>query len=422
VGLEITMARDGANWKATMKMRLPAGEVTPTVEGLKIAGNEISFGAVINGTQVKLAGKFDGDKLIGSTEAFRGDTKVGGATFTLTRGGQMPAVQPAQGGGGGQMADPNFDPKVEHPAYKKGGPKVLFDEAHNNFHTASGRYKPFADLITNDGYQITPNKQKFSTETLRGFDILVISNALGAERMGAPEASNPAFTDAECDAVRDWVKGGGALLLIADHAPMGAANQILARRFDVDMRSSYTNDSANHDKETGSNSFLVYTRDNGLLIDHPITKGRDASERINSVMTFTGQSLKGPQGGVAFLKLADTAKDVPAPSQADIQAAIEKARQGGQTQAPLPGGMNLPPGATAVRVQPSEQAAISAAGRAQGIVFGFGKGRVVILGEAAMLSAQLSGPGGMKFGMNRAGIDNRQLALNIVHWLSGLLK
>ena len=165
VGLEITMARDGANWKATMKMRLPGGEPTPTVEGLKIVGNEISFGTVINGTLVKLTGKFDGDKLIGSTEAFRGDTKVGGATFTLTRGGQMPAVQPAQGGG--QMADPNFDAKVEHPAYKKSGPKVLFDEAHNNFHTASGRYKPFADLITNDGYQITPNKQKFSAETLK---------------------------------------------------------------------------------------------------------------------------------------------------------------------------------------------------------------------------------------------------------------
>ncbi len=420
VGLEITMARDGANWKATMNMRLPRGDATPTVEGLKIVGNEISFGTVINGTLLKLTGKFDGDKLIGSTEAFRGDAKVGGGTFTLTRGGQMPAVQQAQGGG--QMADPNFDAKVAHPAYTKNGPKVLFDEAHNNFHTASGRYKPFADLITNDGYQVTPNKQKFSAETLKGYDILVISNALGAERMGAPEASNPAFSDAECDAVRDWVKTGGALLLIADHAPMGAANQILAQRFGVDMRSSYTNDSVNHDKETGSNSFLVYTRDNGLLIDDPITKGREVSERINSVMTFTGQSLKGPAGSVAFLKLADTAKDVPPPSQADIQAAIEKARQGGQTQVPLPGGMNLPPGATAVRVQPSEQAAISAAGRAQGIVFGFGKGRVVVLGEAAMLSAQMTGPGGMKFGMNRPGIDNRQLALNIVHWLSGLLK
>jgi hypothetical protein len=44
---------------------------------------------------------------------------------------------------------------------------------------------------------------------LKGFDILVISNALGAAQMNMPEAANPAFTDAECDAVRDWVKGGG---------------------------------------------------------------------------------------------------------------------------------------------------------------------------------------------------------------------
>src|SRR6266699_143278 len=134
-----------------------------------------------------------------------------------------------------QVADPNFDAKVAHPAYTKSGPKVLFDEAHNNFHTSTGRYKPFADLITNDGYQITPNKEKFSAATLKGFDILVISNALGAERMNMPEASNPAFTAEECDAVRDWVKGGGNLLLIADHAPMGSANQILAERLGVNM-------------------------------------------------------------------------------------------------------------------------------------------------------------------------------------------
>src|SRR2546428_10195049 len=99
-----------------------------------------------------------------------------------------------------QVADPNFDAKVAKPAYTKNGPKVLFDEAHNNFHTASGRYKPFADLMTNDGYQIKPNKEKFSPATLKGFDVLVISNALGAERMNMPEAANPAFTTEECDA------------------------------------------------------------------------------------------------------------------------------------------------------------------------------------------------------------------------------
>lgn len=39
-----------------------------------------------------------------------------------------------------------------------------------------------------------------------------------------------------------------------------------------------------------------------------------------------------------------------------------------------------------------------------------------------MLSAQVVGPQQVKFGMNRPGIDNRQLALNIMHWLSRLLK
>ena len=76
------------------------------------------------------------------------------------------------------MADPDFDTRVARPAYTKKHPRVFLDEAHNNFHTASGRYKPFADLIGSDGYQVTPNKQKFSKETLKGCDVLVISNAL----------------------------------------------------------------------------------------------------------------------------------------------------------------------------------------------------------------------------------------------------
>jgi len=282
-----------------------------------------------------------------------------------------------------QVADPNFDAKVAHPAYAKNGPKVLFDEAHNNFHTAGGRYKPFADLITNDGYQVMPNKQKFSAETLRGYDILLISNALGAPRMNMPDAGNPAFAEAECDAVRDWVRAGGSLLLIADHAPMGAANQILAKRFSVDMSKMFTIDSQNYEKESNNPGFIIYTRASGRLADHAITRGRNDSERINKIVTFTGQSLKGPADSVAFLKLGDSAEDA------------------------MPG------------VNPNP---VSAAGRAQGLTMSFGKGRVVVLGEAAMLSAQLGGPNQMPFGMNRPGIDNRQLALNIVHWLSGLLK
>jgi hypothetical protein len=281
-----------------------------------------------------------------------------------------------------QVADPDFDTKVANPAYTKKHPKVFLDEAHHNFHTAGGRYKPFADLITSDGYQVIPYTEKFSIESLKGCDVLVISNALGARAMGSPEASNPAFTEDECDAVRDWVRAGGNLLLIADHAPMGAANERLGLRFGVDMSKGYTGDPANRDQESTSDSFIRYDRENKLLGDHPITRGRNAGEKISRVIAFTGQSVKGPPDSVAFMKLADTAVD------------FTPAREG------------------------SEEKQISAAGRAQGIAFKFGKGRVVVMAEAGMLSAQLAGPQRMKFGMNRPGIDNRQLALNIMHWLS----
>jgi hypothetical protein len=287
---------------------------------------------------------------------------------------------------GQQVADPDFDAKVAKPAYTTRHPTVFLDEAHNNFHTASGRYKPFADLITNDGYKVIPNKQKFTKATLKGCDVLVISNALGAVAMGSPEASNPAFTEEECDAVRDWVRQRGNLLLIADHAPMGAANERLGLRFGVEMSKGYTGDPANRDEVSRSDSNLKFNLENRLLGDHPITRGRNESERVSRVISFTGQSLKGPNESVAFMKLADTAVDfTPGP-------------------------------------QGSEGTTKSAGGRAQGIAFKFGKGRVVVLGEAGMMSAQLAGPDKRKFGMNRPGIDNRQLALNIMHWLSGILK
>jgi len=100
-------------------------------------------------------------------------------------------------------------------------------------------------------------------------------------------------------------------------------------------------------------------------------------------MSFTGQSLRGPKQSASILKLADTAKDTP-----DREA----------------------------------NSSTSAAGRAQAIAFKFGKGRVVVQGEAAMLSAQIAGPEKFKMGMNVPGTDNKQYALNVMHWLSGLLK
>src|SRR6266550_3227620 len=268
-GLEITLTREGPQWKASMKIRLGGQEIMPTVHDLKITGGEMSCEADMGSNLLKVAGKFAGDTLNGTMEVFRGDRKVGNATFALTFGGQMPALQQQ---GGGQMADPNFNAKVDKPAYRKSGPRVLFDEAHNNFHTTTGRYKPFADLVRNDGYQVVPNKQPFTLDVLKGYRILIISNALGAPLMSAPGASNAAFTEEESDAVRDWVRRGGSLLLIADHAPMGSANQVLAKRFGVDMSKMFTVDEQNFDKASENPGFIVYTRESGRLGDHPVTR------------------------------------------------------------------------------------------------------------------------------------------------------
>jgi hypothetical protein len=305
----------------------------------------------------------------------------------------LPALLlPLPGVADGQQApDPNFGTEVARPAYTKRRPKVLFDEAHNNFHTTTGRYQGFVGLVSDDGYRVVPNGEKFSGEVLKGYDVLLIANALNASGdADDPLEDRPAFTEAECDAVRDWVRAGGALLLIADHTPWGAAARNLAERFDVDMSNSYARDPSNYDQDFGALSWVIYSRGNRNLGDHPITRGRNPSERINTVETFTGQSLKGPSGSVAFLKLSDTATDEP-PSPRDAKVKAPRT---------------------------------SAAGRAQGIALRFGKGRVVVLGEAAMLSAQIAGSGEEKYrlGMNRSCIDNRQLALNIMHWLSGLLK
>jgi hypothetical protein len=292
---------------------------------------------------------------------------------------------------GQQVADPAFNNKVKQPAYTGSHPRVLFDEAHNNFHTSGGRYKGFAELVTNDGYRVISNREKFSARTLTGHAILVIANPLNDKGdVENPMENRPAFTEAECDAVRDWVRAGGAMLLIADHTPWGAAARVLAKRFEVDMSNSYARDPLNYDKDFGALSWIVYSRENHNLEDHSITRGRSRSERISVVETFTGQSLSGPKQSVAFLRLSSAATDEP-PSPKDA------------------------------KVKPARTSAV---GRAQGIAFNFGKGRAVVLGEAAMLSAQIAGAGDEKYrlGMNRSCIDNRQLALNIMHWLSGLLR
>ena len=299
-----------------------------------------------------------------------------------------------------QLTDPTFDASVPAPAYSTVHPKVLFDEAHFNVHTAAGSYKPFVTLTRNDGYAVMPGKIEFSESTLKGQDILVIANALGSPDPDTAQASNAAFTEKECDAVADWVRNGGALLLITDHEPSGAAAENLARRFGIAMgKGTAFRKSALYKSDLGPPAWFLFSRDNGLLGDHPITQGRSVAERLNRVLDFTGQSLSVPEGAIAFLKLDDDAFEI-------VDGRILE---------------KLPPDNVM-------QVATPVSGRAQGVALPFGKGRVVIVGEAAMLTAAVDhykNKNGedqeSRSGMAEPRFDDKQLVLNVMHWLSKLL-
>lgn len=283
----------------------------------------------------------------------------------------------------GARADDDFPVDVPAPTYRD-GPVVLFDEAHHNIHTMRGTYRPFARLLRNDGYRLERNRDPLYAARLGAADVLVIANALGANEVN----DDGAFTAAECDAIADWVRAGGALLLVVDHFPTGDAAQELARRFGVDLSRGETHDSASYERELDPSN-VVYTRERGLT-DHPIDRG------LGKVMTFTGSSLGVPPGAQALLALSDDAVDLtPAP-------VVE--RDGND-----------------VRVHVGYDGGTPARGRAQALALPFGAGRVVILAEAAMATAQLSAYDGSRFGMNYPGTDNKQFVLNVLHWLSGAL-
>jgi hypothetical protein len=119
-----------------------------------------------------------------------------------------------------QEPDTLFRYNNQHRAYGDGnGPLVFIDQVHHNFHTKDGGFFAFGKLLEQDGYHVQGfSNAVISMEALKKCRILVIANALASsntERWILPTPS--AFRAEEILSIRDWVKNGGSLLLIADH-------------------------------------------------------------------------------------------------------------------------------------------------------------------------------------------------------------
>jgi uncharacterized protein (DUF2249 family) len=286
---------------------------------------------------------------------------------------------------GQQVSDTSFKPPIAKPAYSQGqGPVILLDEAHFNFHTANGRYQPFADLLRRDGYIVNASSSKFSKASLKSGQILVIANALAERNQTDWSLPTPtAFSDEEVKAVSDWVKDGGSLLLIVDHMPFPGAAENLAKAFGIRFSNGYAID------ETTQGP-MIFKLAEGELKEHAITKGRTDSEKVDSVATFTGSAFQIDGNAQPLLILGTSV----------VSAMTTVA---GQITAETP--------------------RVPVKGWYQGAVLRFGKGRIAVFGEAAMFSAQLAGANRNPMGMNApVATQNAQFLLNVMHWLSGKLE
>jgi len=290
-----------------------------------------------------------------------------------------------------QTVDRSYSPLLEHPAFAAGSrPRLVVDEGHLNMHTSSGGYKAFARLLQRDGFRVLSSQGQVTAAALSGADIFVTVNPLGymglaqhlanlAHLERAVQLNADAFDADEVQNVAEWVAAGGRALIVADHAPAGLAARRLALAFGVEMTNWWAEDRSRSD--------VTFTRSNGGVREHPITNGRTSAERVNAVMTLTGQALKPPPSAGVLLQFSAAAREYP----------FRQSR---------------------------EEEGRSAAGLAQAVALQYGRGRVVILGEAAALTAQridAADATSILIGLNRRDVDNQQFALNIVHWLMGLI-
>ncbi len=272
-----------------------------------------------------------------------------------------------------QVSDTVFQVPLKEAAFAKGnGPVVMIDEAHYNFHTAIGRFRPFAMLLERDGFVVKRGTSPFSPANLNNVGVLVISNALHARNDSIWELPTPsAFTNEEINTVKNWVNGGGSLFLIADHMPFPGCNEKLAAAFGFTFKNGFA-----VKKQGGGPDLFSYA--NGRLQRNEITKG------IDSIYTFTGQAFEIPAHATPVLILDNSFENriTKVAWEFDHDTSVE-----------------------------------NATGLKQAAYLKYGKGKVFVSGEAAMFTAQIANNVN-KIGFNHPQAKyNARLLLNIMHWL-----
>jgi hypothetical protein len=265
---------------------------------------------------------------------------------------RFPPPEPAQ-----QQTDLDYRAPLDAFAgAARGGGAIVIDEAHGNRHGLGSVDEPGTLRWLAGPAQSAELPLRPSAARLRR------QTLRGVRLLILGSASQP-FTPEEVDAVTAWVEGGGSLLLLTDHEPFASPASGLASRFGV----RFSRETLRPDR--GSQGARIrFDRKAGGVGRHEMARGADR------VVTYGGQALwrTNPQ----------TIRLLPLPRVMFGEA--------GQR--------------------------IDTSGAAQLMAFPFGRGRVVMSGEAGLFTAQRDADGS-RIGVADSGTDNERLVLGAVRWL-----
>lgn len=275
-----------------------------------------------------------------------------------------------------QQADPHADVRVAAPAFAPdAGPVLVIDAAHNNFHTASGRYAPMAAVARNDGYRVGSLDGPLTPAALAQIKLLVIANAL-AQPVRDANGARSAFTPEEIAMIHAWVVKGGALLLIADHMPFGGGADALAASFGFHFENSFALPRGEEPEK--------FSLSNGRLVAGPVSQGGPHDTPVTEVYCFTGTVLHAPQGATPLLRFGS--------GWSIVSTSVPWQFEGAPSR-------------------PSTE------GDLRGAAMDVGEGRIALFSEAAMFTAQTTQGSKAGFNAPRAK-QNKQYLLNLLHWLT----
>jgi hypothetical protein len=199
-----------------------------------------------------------------------------------------------------------------------------------------------------------------------------------------PHAS--AFTRAEIDALVTWIRGGGSLLLFADHSPGAGASAGLASALGLQVFDGWARINDRDDNPE------LYARRDGIFASHPILDGRDTRERIDVVSVTIAGAFYPSEQFQPLIKFGPAARG------------YVRLGELGQQLADIP---------------ESEWPRFALEGWWLGATREWGRGRIVAFGDGTACTAQRYGPGREPLGMNRPEAkDNPQFCLNLVRWLA----